>query len=177
MVFARAQRSLIGDWWWTIDRSLLAALCGLMVIGLVMLMGGGPPVASRIGLPTFHFVERQALFLFCRRCCRWSSSPSSIARLIRRAALLVYIVGMALVIAAIQYGPEIKGAHRWYISLMGVSIQPSEFVKPAFVNPHRLGLLGSGSPARPARSLDRLRAPAPDDHTADPGSLISARPC
>ena len=91
------------------------------------------------------------------------------ARLIRRAALLVYIVGMALVIAAIQYGPEIKGAHRW-ISLMGVSIQPSEFVKPAFVIPHRLGLLGSGSPARPARSLDRLRAPAPDDHTADPAA-------
>jgi cell division protein FtsW len=128
---SRAQRSLVGDWWWTIDRSLLAALCGLMVIGLVMLMGGGPPVASRIGLSTFHFVERQALFLLPALMVLVMISFLD-ARLIRRLALLTYVVGMALVVAAIQYGPEIKGAHRW-ISLMGISVQPSEFVKPAFV--------------------------------------------
>ncbi len=128
---SRAQRSLVGDWWWTIDRSLLAALCGLMVIGLVILMGGGPPVASRIGLPTFHFVERQALFLVPALLVLVGISFLD-ARLIRRLALVTYVIGMALVVAAIQYGPEIKGAHRW-ISLMGISVQPSEFVKPAFV--------------------------------------------
>lgn len=128
---SRAQRSLVGDWWWTIDRSLLAALCGLMVIGLVMLMGGGPPVASRIGLSTFHFVERQALFLLPALMLLVTISFLD-ARLIRRLALATYIIGMVMVIAAIQYGPEIKGAHRW-ISLMGLSVQPSEFVKPAFV--------------------------------------------
>src|SRR6056297_378031 len=128
---SRAQRSLVGDWWWTIDRSLLAALIGLMVIGLVMLMGGGPPVASRIGLSTFHFVERQALFLLPALMVLVTISFLD-ARLIRRLALATYVIGMALVVAAIQYGPEIKGAHRW-ISLMGLSVQPSEFVKPAFV--------------------------------------------
>ncbi|HMB12151.1 putative peptidoglycan glycosyltransferase FtsW [Saliniramus sp.] len=128
---SRAQRSLVGDWWWTIDRSLLAALIGLMVIGLVMLMGGGPPVASRIGLSTFHFVERQALFLLPALMVLVTISFLD-ARLIRRLALATYVIGMMLVLAAIQYGPEIKGAHRW-ISLMGLSIQPSEFVKPAFV--------------------------------------------
>ncbi len=128
---SRAQRSLVGDWWWTIDRSLLAALCGLMVIGLVILMGGGPPVAARIGLPTFHFVERQALFLLPALMALVIVSFLD-ARLIRRLALLAYIVGMVLVVAAIQYGPEINGARRW-ISLFGVSIQPSELVKPAFV--------------------------------------------
>lgn len=128
---SRAQRSLVGDWWWTIDRSLLAALFGLMVIGLVMLMGGGPPVASRIGLSTFHFVERQALFLLPALMVLVTISFLD-ARLIRRLALATYVIGMVLVVAAIQYGPEIKGAHRW-ISLMGVSVQPSEFVKPAFV--------------------------------------------
>jgi cell division protein FtsW len=60
---SRAERSLVGDWWWTIDRLLLAALAALMVSGLVFLMAGGPPVAERLGLSTFHFVHRQVLFL------------------------------------------------------------------------------------------------------------------
>jgi cell division protein FtsW len=128
---SRAQRSVIGDWWWTIDRALLGALFILMVIGVVLLMAGGPPVASRLGLPTFHFVSRQAVFLIPALGFLFIVSFLS-PRLVRRLALFTYIAGMALVFAALEYGPEIKGAHRW-ISLMGIGLQPSEFVKPAFV--------------------------------------------
>ena len=42
---SRAERSAFGDWWWTVDRSLLACLAILMLAGLVFLMAGGPPVA------------------------------------------------------------------------------------------------------------------------------------
>jgi len=58
---SRAERSLVGDWWWTVDRLLLAALGALMIAGLVFLMAGGPPVAEKLGLSTFHFVNRDAL--------------------------------------------------------------------------------------------------------------------
>lgn len=128
---SRAQRSIIGDWWWTIDRALLGALFILMVVGVVLLMAGGPPVASRLGLSTFHFVSRQAVFLIPALGCLFLVSFLS-PRLIRRLALLAYVGGMALVFVALEYGPEIKGAHRW-ISIFGVGLQPSEFVKPAFV--------------------------------------------
>ncbi len=128
---SRAQRSIIGDWWWTIDRALLAALGILMIVGLVLLMAGGPPVASRLGLPTFHFVNRQALFLVPALGLLFLVSFLS-PRLVRRVALLTYVAGMALVLAALEYGPEIKGAHRW-ISFFGIGLQPSEFVKPSFV--------------------------------------------
>ncbi|MCG6122004.1 MAG: putative lipid II flippase FtsW [Microvirga sp.] len=128
---SRAQRSLVGDWWLTVDRALLAALGTLMVVGLVMLMAGGPPVASRLGLETFHFVTRQSLFLAPALFATFVVSFLS-PRYVRRLALLTYVIAMALVLAAIQYGPEIKGAHRW-IAIMGLSVQPSEFVKPAFV--------------------------------------------
>jgi cell division protein FtsW len=53
-------------------------------------------------------------------------------RHLRRLALAVYFVGMILVLLAFQFGPEIKGAHRWMM-LGPIGIQPSEFVKPAFV--------------------------------------------
>ncbi|MFO4954288.1 hypothetical protein RCK84_23680, partial [Salmonella enterica subsp. enterica serovar Typhimurium] len=62
-MMSRAERSPLADWWWTVDRGLLAGLGCLMVAGLVFLMGGGPPVAERIGLPTFYFLNRQAMYL------------------------------------------------------------------------------------------------------------------
>jgi cell division protein FtsW len=128
---SRAERSAVGDWWWTVDRSLLAALAALMVAGLVFLMAGGPPVAERLGLSTFHFVNRQVLFLVPTLAILISVSFLSL-RHVRRLALLVYAIGIVLILLAFPFGPEIKGAHRW-IMLGGIGVQPSEFVKPAFV--------------------------------------------
>jgi cell division protein FtsW len=128
---SRAERSLLGDWWWTVDRALLAALAALALAGLVFLMAGGPPVAERLGLSTFHFVNRQVAFLVPTAAILLVVSFMSL-RHIRRLALFVYLVGMALIGLAFQFGPEIKGAHRW-VMLGGMGVQPSEFVKPAFV--------------------------------------------
>ena len=124
---SRAERSPFADWWWTIDRWLLASLTGLMVLGLVLTLAGSPPVAERLGLPTFHFVNRQVIYLIPAVVLIIATSFLS-PRLVRRAALLVFCAGMALVIAAILFGVEVKGARRWIFG-----IQPSEFVKPAFV--------------------------------------------
>lgn len=128
---SRAERSAFSDWWWTVDRSLLAALAILALAGLVFLMAGGPPVAERLGLSTFHFVNRQVLFLMPAVAILLSVSFLSLRHL-RRLALAVYFIGMVLILLAFQYGPEIKGAHRWMM-IGPLGIQPSEFVKPAFV--------------------------------------------
>ncbi len=128
---SRAERSLIGDWWWTIDRTMLLSLAVLSVAGLVFLMAGGPPVAARYGYSTFHFVGRQFIFLLPSIAVLVCVSFLSL-RMVRRLALAVYIVSFMLILAAFEFGPLIKGAHRW-IQLGGISIQPSEFIKPAFV--------------------------------------------
>ncbi|MCB8821352.1 FtsW/RodA/SpoVE family cell cycle protein [Microvirga rosea] len=128
---SRAERSAFGDWWWTVDRLLLASLALLALAGLVFLMAGGPPVAERLGLSTFHFVNRQVLFLLPALVILLPVSFLSL-RHVRRLALLVYFAGMGLILLAFQFGPEIKGAHRW-IMIGPLGIQPSEFVKPAFV--------------------------------------------
>jgi cell division protein FtsW len=128
---SRAERSAFGDWWWTIDRLLLAGLAILMLAGLVFLMAGGPPVAERLGLSTFHFVNRQVMFLIPALAIMIPVSFLSLRHL-RRLALIVYAIGMVLILLAFQYGPEIKGAHRW-IMIGPLGLQPSEFVKPAFV--------------------------------------------
>jgi cell division protein FtsW len=126
-MISRVERSSFADWWWTVDRWLLGALATLMVLGLVLTMAGSPPVAERLGLSTFHFVHRQVLFLIPSALLLVATSFLS-PRYVRRAALLVYLAAMTLVIAALLFGVEVKGSKRWIFGL-----QPSEFVKPAFV--------------------------------------------
>ncbi len=124
---SRAERSPFADWWWTVDRWLIAALGTLIVLGLVLTMAGSPPVAERLGLSTFHFVHRQALYLIPAIAIMLGTSFMS-PRVVRRTALLVFVAGMAMIFAALMFGHEVKGARRWIFG-----IQPSEFVKPAFV--------------------------------------------
>jgi cell division protein FtsW len=128
---SRAERTVTGEWWWTVDRYLLAGLAALMLSGIVLLMAGGPPVADRLGLSTFHFVNRQVFYLIPAIILMLITSFLS-PRMVRRAALLLFGFSLVLVIAALLVGTEIKGARRW-LSIMGVGIQPSEFLKPAFV--------------------------------------------
>jgi cell division protein FtsW len=47
-------------------------------------------------------------------------------------ALAVFLVSLVLLVATFWFGAEVKGARRWIV-LLGVNVQPSEFLKPAFV--------------------------------------------
>jgi cell division protein FtsW len=127
----RAERTAFGEWWWTIDRWLLAAFVMLMVAGFLFGLAAYPPVASKLGLSTFHFVNRQAVFLVVFGLLMVVLSFLN-PRQVRRVALLVFCVGLGLVIFTLFFGAEVKGARRW-INLPGFSLQPSELLKPAFV--------------------------------------------
>src|SRR5580700_4554321 len=128
---SRIERGALTDWWWTIDRWLISGFGILFVIGIVIDMAASPPVAARLGLPTFHFVNRQIGYLAATMAVAFLVSLAS-PRAVRRTALVLYLISMALVCATLVYGAEVKGARRW-VTLAGIGIQPSEFVKPAFV--------------------------------------------
>jgi len=128
---SRAQPTLFGEWWWTVDRLTLAALGALMLAGIVLCLAASPPVAARIGLDPFHFVNRQIFFLIPAGAVLIATSFLS-PRDIRKVALIVFVVSLVLVAATPFFGAEIKGARRWLV-ILGVNIQPSEFLKPAFV--------------------------------------------
>ena len=130
-MISRVERTPFGEWWWTVDRLLLAALGGLMLAGIVLSLAASPPVAARIGLDPFHFVNRHVLYLLPAIVVLVATSFLP-PRQIRRLALAVFVVSIALVAATLIVGAEVKGARRWIV-LLGVNIQPSEFAKPAFV--------------------------------------------
>ena len=128
---SRAERTPFADWWWTVDRLTLVAILVLMLAGIVLSLAASPPVAARLGLEPFYFVNRHVLFLIPAIAVLLVTSflPS---RQIRRLALVMFFVSLGLVVATILFGAEVKGARRWIV-LLGVNIQPSEFLKPAFV--------------------------------------------
>ena len=129
--FSRADRSALAEWWWTVDRLLLAALVALALTGLVFSMAASPSVAVKLGLDEFYFVKRQVLFLGVGFCIILAVSLLN-PRHLRRLALLVLAGGFAMMMLTLLHGVEIKGSRRW-IEIAGFSLQPSEFVKPAFV--------------------------------------------
>ncbi|WP_187972065.1 putative lipid II flippase FtsW [Aquibium microcysteis] len=128
---SRVDRGPVATWWWTVDRWYLAAFLSLMVLGVVLSFAASPAVAERIGLDSFHFVERQILFMIPALAAMIGVSFLS-ARNVRRLALLILAGSLLLMLAALFIGVEVKGARRW-VALAGVSVQPSEFMKPAFV--------------------------------------------
>ncbi|TCD15244.1 putative lipid II flippase FtsW [Oricola cellulosilytica] len=130
-MYTRSDRSAMAEWWRTIDRWFLAAFLALIAFGVVLSFAASPAVAERIGLDTYHFVERHGLFLVPAIGVMIAVSFLD-ARQIRRLALITLVISVALMIAALFFGVEVKGSRRW-VRLFGLSLQPSEFMKPAFV--------------------------------------------
>src|SRR4051812_4124621 len=130
-MISRVERTRFANWWWTVDRLMLAAIAVLMMTGIVLSLAASPAVATRIGLDAFYFVNRHAMYLAPTFLVMIAVSFLS-PRQIRRLALVVFIVALAMTAATLVVGAEVKGARRWIV-LAGVNIQPSEFVKPAFV--------------------------------------------
>ena len=124
----RTDTSLFGRWWWTVDRWTLAAIAILLACGGVMTLAASPAVAERIDVGSFHFVKRQAVFLSLAALIIIGVSLMS-PKGIRRLAILTTLGALALMLMTLVFGAEIKGASRW-LSIGGLSLQPSEFVKP-----------------------------------------------
>ncbi|MEM9784375.1 MAG: putative peptidoglycan glycosyltransferase FtsW [Pseudomonadota bacterium] len=123
---------LVSDWWHTIDRWLLGAVVLLIATGLVLGLAASPPLAEKNGLWTYHYVVRQVVFSAMGLGLLVTVSALPI-RHIRRGGILCCLVAIAALIALPWLGTDFgKGATRWY-SLGFLSLQPSEFLKPAFV--------------------------------------------
>ncbi|WP_455477679.1 FtsW/RodA/SpoVE family cell cycle protein [Bartonella sp. B41] len=128
----RADRDPIANWWWTIDRSIFASCLILMGIGIMLSFAASPIIAKKIGLPdNFHFVRWHIIFsipAFFTMIIVSFFSP----RNIRRLCAFLLIITLVLMVATLLFGLELKGARRW-IPLFGISVQASEFMKPAFI--------------------------------------------
>ncbi|HEU5046372.1 MAG TPA: putative lipid II flippase FtsW [Rickettsiales bacterium] len=124
----RTSNSIVARWWWTIDRPTLLALFMLICVGAVMVTASSPAVAVRIGVNEFHFIHRQYAFLLISLLVMFAVSLQP-PQNVRRLAIIGFMISIALMVVLPFVGMEIKGAKRW-VTIIGISIQPSEFLKP-----------------------------------------------
>jgi cell division protein FtsW len=130
--FARSDRSRLGVWWWTSDRLVLGAAAALIVFGVLMSFAASPAAAARMNIgDPFHFAVRQCLFAVLGSTILISVSMLDV-RGIRRAAFVIWLVAIAIMIALPFMGHTAKGATRW-LEFAGFTLQPSEFMKPALI--------------------------------------------
>lgn len=128
IALARTDTSLLGRWWWTVDRWLITCLLLIIAMGAILVLAASPSVAERIGLDAYHFVRRQFIILPLALTVMFAVSLLSPLQ-VRRLAAIGFLGCVVLLALTPLVGAEIKGARRW-ISLAGMSLQVSEFVKP-----------------------------------------------
>lgn len=130
--FSRTDRSFLGAWWWTVDRTLLGALLMIAIIGVAMVATASPSVATQIGARhgDYHFLIRHLIFLIPSLMIMVSVSMMT-PRAIWRMCSLMLCGCIVAMIAVLFSGSEIKGAQRW-LEIGGFSLQPSEIMKPVF---------------------------------------------
>jgi cell division protein FtsW len=130
--FARTDRSKLGVWWWTTDRWLLGAAASLMFLGVMLSFASSPAATARIGIDQpFFFAIRQGVYASAAAVILLSVSMLS-PKGVRRVAFVVWLGAIVCMMALPFIGHSAKGATRW-IALGPLSLQPSEFVKPALI--------------------------------------------
>jgi cell division protein FtsW len=130
LTIARTNTTLVGRWWWTVDRLILVAVVLLMALGVFLVLAASTAVADQHSWSSFYFVKKHLLFLAPAICAMIGVSLLSPKQL-RHFSLVLFLGSIVALIATLFIGVEIKGARRW-LDFSIISIQPSEFIKPAF---------------------------------------------
>lgn len=129
-LLSRTDRSMFGEWWWTVDRAMLVAFIVLIVFGILMVTTASPPIAEHLGLGYYHFLKRHIIMLVPAAFMLFAVSFLKPREIWRLGSILFAGCVVALILVLFT-GMEIKGAQRW-LHIAGFSLQPSEFMKPAF---------------------------------------------
>ena len=132
--YKQRRRSDLAIWWREIDRGLLLLVLILMGIGTAAVAASSPASARRLSTAQVRLDELHFFYIHLR----WQVlgliamfGASMLSRdMARRAGILLgfaMLIGLMLVPVA---GFSVNGARRWLN--LGISLQPSEFLKPAF---------------------------------------------
>ncbi|WBX82585.1 FtsW/RodA/SpoVE family cell cycle protein [Sphingosinicella microcystinivorans] len=131
----RADKTLLGRWFWTIDRPLLALVLVLIGIGLIAVAAASPAAAHRysggsVRLDDMFYFKRQLFWVLLGVPVMLGVSMLTVPWA-KRLSLIGTLAFIAALAAVPFFGVEANGAVRW-LNLGGFQLQPSEFLKPLF---------------------------------------------
>lgn len=130
----RNRRSELAIWWREIDRVLLLLVLALMAIGAAAVAAASPASARRLStaaikLDDLHFLLLHMRWLIIGLAAMFTASMLTREQARRAGIVLGFAMLVALMLVPVV-GSSVNGAKRWLN--LGISLQPSEFMKPAF---------------------------------------------
>ena len=130
----RKWRERLRVWWQEIDKVLLSLIILLMLLGSAAVLAASPATASflstsEVELDRFMFFKRHVVFLTMGLGMILTLSFLSVNDA-RRLGILIGVGFFLLLLLVPVIGVEKNGARRWIE--LGMSLQPSEFLKPGF---------------------------------------------
>jgi cell division protein FtsW len=132
--YRRNRRGEFAIWWREIDRALLMLILSVMAIGTAAVAAASPASARRLSTAAQHLDDLHFFVLHLRWQAIGLVVMFGASTLNKDAARRIGIVlGFAMLVGLMLVpviGSEVNGARRWLN--LGVSLQPSEFLKPAF---------------------------------------------
>jgi cell division protein FtsW len=117
-------------WWRTIDHKIIIILFIMFSFSMMLVTTASISVANRIGLDENYFIKRQIIYLIMSIFIIFTISLFN-KKWIKRFSIVGFLLSFSLLVLVKFIGYEIKGSVRW-MSIFGISIQPSEFIKPFF---------------------------------------------
>ncbi len=132
----RGDQSILGRWFWTIDKTLLIIIFALVAAGIVAVAAASPAAARRLSgtalrYDDLYFLYRQLGWVALGLPLMLATSMLDL-KLVKRLAV-VGTLGCLLALILVPFiGGGANGAARW-IQLPGFQFQPSEFFKPCFI--------------------------------------------
>lgn len=126
--FPKSGSSFLTRWGASVDWGLIVSIVLLSILGLYAVSLTSGAASERLELDEFHFISRQLLWvplgLVGVVCVSFANQ-----RQIRLFGLVLTLASICLMLWISMSGTEIKGAVRW-LRLGGITVQPSEFLKP-----------------------------------------------
>ena len=132
--FRKFKRAELRIWWREIDRVLLFLILALMASGTAAVAAASPASASRLStadvtLPDLYFFSAHVRWQVLGLITLFGASMLARENARRLGVMLAGAMICLLFLVPIV-GTEVNGARRWLN--LGMSFQPSEFLKPAF---------------------------------------------
>ena len=132
----RGDRSIIGRWFWTIDKTLLIIIFALVAAGIVAVAAASPAAARRLSGSNLRYDDLYFLY----RHVGWVALGLPLmlvtsmleVRVLKRLAVVGTLGCLVALLLVPFIGGGANGAARW-IQLPGFQFQPSEFFKPCFI--------------------------------------------
>lgn len=128
----RSDASHLIEWRRTLDWGLVAGIALLAAIGLMMSLAVSPSATARIGYDnSYHFLFRQVVHTTLGLGLMLAVSLLD-RNSARRLGVLLFAATLVLMCLILAFGHKVNGAQSWF-RVGGISIQPSEIMKPALI--------------------------------------------